>query len=105
MLEQELYQAWEERKFAEVGKLARRIARTKYGPKRRYYRTLKTSMPTKAEWMEVWKGEGGEGGVKCTEVQWNAPQQQQEEERAADAGGSNRGWAGRRAERDIERLK
>ena len=62
-------------------------------------------MPTRAEWLEVWQGEGGNGGMKCRVVDWEAKQVEYEEAMEQEGGRDpyNRQWE--KADRGVERLR
>ena len=66
----EMWEAWQCRRLAEVQRLPGRLCRSRYGPKKRYYRTLIGATPTQAEWMEVWGLPGCQGGMMCEQVSW-----------------------------------
>ena len=64
---EELYEAWERRDLARVGRLTRLIAGGRYGPRKRDYWTMVTANPTKQEWIDFWSQPGGLGGMGGTE--------------------------------------
>ena len=53
-----------------MSRLSALLYKSKWGPKKRYYRTLTRANPTAAEWREVWGKPGGERGMFCVDASW-----------------------------------
>eukprot|EP00959_Pyramimonas_sp_CCMP1952_P018543 391826-Pyramimonas_sp.AAC.1 len=65
---EELWEAWERRDLAQVGRLSRLIAGGRHGPRKRDYWTATTTQPTRSEWTTFWKKPGGDGGMLGHEI-------------------------------------
>ena len=50
LLIEELWDAWRQRKMSEAHRLLSRLAFSRHGPRKRYYRSMKCMLPSKDEW-------------------------------------------------------
>lgn len=67
-LAEEVAEAWRHRRFAELHRLRRLLARNGKGPKKRVYCRPPSFRPSLTEWQEYWAQEGGAGGQRCVVV-------------------------------------
>ena len=61
-LVEELWEHWRGTRLAECHRVLRSISLRKSGPKQRRFASLRTALPTKQQWMEIWQEEGFDGG-------------------------------------------
>ena len=54
----------------EAHKLLTLLSRSRYGPKKRDYKALRLSLPTRTEWKEFLAQPGGQGGMLAEETDW-----------------------------------
>lgn len=54
------------RQLAEVQRLVTALCISKFGPKKRFFRTLVGSQPTEMEWLEAWGKDGASGGMQVS---------------------------------------
>ena len=66
----EIWSAWRQRDFSRVHRLRVQLAGKGRGPKKRVYHAAAQGAPTIKEWEEVLEKEGGEGGMKCEQFDW-----------------------------------
>ena len=68
---EELWEYWRARRLAECHRVMRALQGSKSGPKMRRYSALRTALPTRQQWMEVWSQKGHLGGMEATSTDWN----------------------------------
>ena len=64
----DLSSAWRKRQLVQVHRIARSMAYTQKGPKKRYYNTLPSTRPTKDEWLKNVSLPGTDGGLAAYEI-------------------------------------
>ena len=75
-LREEMWEAWRGRRLAEANRISTLLCRSRYGPKKRYFRTLRGANPIAQEWLEAWQLPGAEGGMLCSRTQWDEIREQ-----------------------------
>ena len=75
--------AWGNRSMSEVNRVAYSLGCSRYGPRRNNFRTPSAALPTKEQWLETWSKEGGEGGMKAEELDWQQYRKEKLREQAS----------------------
>ncbi len=70
-LTKELDEACDKREFAHAYRATLRLGKTRFGAKKRDFKTAPKTYPSEGDWLHEWQEEGREGGMKAQAVDWN----------------------------------